>query len=115
MCAANWRGSVIGVRLSPFVTITRLSCWSRATGLGMRVKGEKLLLAGGSPRGTLYAVSRFLQEQCGVRWWTPWATNMPARKTLEIRELDVREKPAFEYRAPFWFAGFEPTWKVHNC
>src|SRR5262245_36332622 len=83
--------------------------------LVMRVKEEKLLLAGGRPRGTLYAVNRFLQEQCGVRWWTPWATNMPAKKTLEVADLDVREKPAFEYRAPFWFAGFEPTWKVHNC
>jgi hypothetical protein len=81
----------------------------------MRVKGDKLLLAGGRPRGTLYAVNRFLQEQCGVRWWTPWATNTPAIKTLQIPELDVREKPTFEYRAPFWYAGFEPTWKVHNC
>jgi hypothetical protein len=83
--------------------------------LVMRAKGEKLLLAGGRPRGTLYAVNRFLQEQCGVRWWTPWATNIPVKKTLEVGDLDVREKPAFEYRAPFWFAGFEPTWKVHNC
>jgi hypothetical protein len=83
--------------------------------LVIRVKGGKLLLAGGRPRGTLYAVNRFLQEQCGVRWWTPWATNMPAMKTLPVGDLDVREKPAFEYRAPFWFAGFEPTWKVHNC
>ena len=36
------------------------------------VSGEAgLLLAGGRPRGTLYAVSRFLETQCGVRWWTP--------------------------------------------
>jgi hypothetical protein len=83
--------------------------------LVMRLKGEKLLLAGGRPRGTLYAVNRFLQEQCGVRWWTPWATNIPAKKTFVVGALNVREKPAFEYRAPFWFAGFEPTWKVHNC
>jgi hypothetical protein len=26
----------------------------------------------------------------------------------------LHEKPAFEYRAPFWFAGFEPHWKAHN-
>src|SRR4030095_4872318 len=83
--------------------------------LVMRVRGEKLLLAGGRPRGTLYAVNRFLQEQCGGRWWTPWATNLPNRKDLEVAEVDVREKPAFEYRAPFWFAGFEPSWKIHNC
>jgi hypothetical protein len=43
----------------------------------IRSQGQRLLLAGGRPRGTLYAVNRFLQEQCGVRWWTPWATNLP--------------------------------------
>jgi Domain of unknown function (DUF4838) len=83
--------------------------------LVMRIRGDKLLLAGGRPRGTLYAVSRFLQEQCGVRWWTPWATNVPVKPTLQVGELEAREKPAFEYRAPFWYAGFEPIWKVHNC
>lgn len=43
----------------------------------IRAQGNRLLLAGGRPRGTLYAVSRFLQEQCGVRWWTPWASTIP--------------------------------------
>ena len=41
--------------------------------LVIQTRGNRLLLAGGRPRGTLYAVSRFLQDQCGVRWWTPWA------------------------------------------
>ena len=80
----------------------------------MKTKGKRLLLAGGRPRGTLYAVHRFLQEQCGVRWWTPWATNIPPRATLQIPELNVRGKPAFEYRAPFWFCGFDPVWKIRN-
>lgn len=80
----------------------------------MRVKGRKLLLAGGRPRGTLYAVNRFLQQQCGVRWWTPWAPDMPRQATLRVSNFDVREQPAFEYRAPFWFTGFDPQWKVRN-
>jgi hypothetical protein len=80
----------------------------------MRVKGEKLLLAGGRPRGTLYTVNRFLSEQCGVRWWTPWATNIPNQPTLQIANLNLREKPAFEYRGPYWYPGFEPHWKAHN-
>ena len=82
--------------------------------LAMRVKGGRLLLAGGRPRGTIYAVNRFLQEQCGVRWWTPWATNIPHRATLRIPDLNLRGKPAFEYRAPFWFQGFDPLWKARN-
>ncbi|MGH8023291.1 MAG: alpha-glucuronidase family glycosyl hydrolase, partial [Limisphaerales bacterium] len=63
--------------------------------LVMRAQDGRLLLSGGRPRGTLYAVSRFLQEQCGVRWWTPWATSIPRRSTLRIGALNVREKPAF--------------------
>jgi len=80
----------------------------------IRTRGNTLLLAGGRPRGTLYAVYRFLQDQGGVRWWTPWATNIPRRATLEIPRLDVHGKSAFEYRAPFWFCGFDPLWKVRN-
>jgi hypothetical protein len=80
----------------------------------MRSKGSHLLLAGGRPRGTLYAVYRFLQEQCGIRWWTPWATNLPHQPTLRVAELNVRSQPAFEYRDPFWFAAFDPLWKVRN-
>jgi len=80
----------------------------------MRSKGGRLLLAGGRPRGTIYAVNRFLQEQCGVRWWAPWATNIPRHATLRIPELNDRRQPAFEYRAPFWFCGFDPLWKVRN-
>lgn len=80
----------------------------------MRTKGNRLLLAGGRPRGTIYAVTRFLQEQCGVRWWTPWATNVPLRATLTIPDLNQRGQPAFEFRAPFWYCGFDPLWKVRN-
>ncbi len=81
----------------------------------MKVKGNKLLLAGRRPRGTMYAVNRFLQEQCGVRWWTPWATNLPQKPTLKISSLNINETPAFEYRGPYWYPGFEPHWKAHNC
>ena len=80
----------------------------------MHVKGDKLLLAGGRPRGTIYSVYRFLQEQCGVRYWAPWATNVPHKTTLRVPNLNVRYTPPFEYRGPFWYSGFEQKWKVHN-
>jgi hypothetical protein len=82
--------------------------------LVIRTQGGRLLLAGGRPRGTLYAVSRFLQEQCGVRWWTPWASTIPKQPTLKVDDLNVRETPAFEYREPFWFTAFDADWAWHN-
>lgn len=82
--------------------------------LVVRVKGNYLLLAGGRPRGTLYAVSRFLQDQCGVRWWTPWASRIPQHPTLRIGSLSLRAKPAFEYREPFWYPAFNAEWAARN-
>ena len=59
--------------------------------LVMRVRGSRLLLAGGRPRGTLYAVYKFLQDKCGVRWWTPWAARIPRNPSLAVGSLNVRE------------------------
>src|SRR5689334_16248781 len=50
--------------------------------IAIYTKGKRLLLAGGRPRGTLYAVYRFLQDECGVRWWTPWASTIPRHRDL---------------------------------
>jgi len=77
-------------------------------------KDQQLLLAGGRPRGTLYAVSRFLQDQCGVRWWAPWASTYPKRDRLTIDSLQTRAKPAFESRDPFWFPAFDGDWAVRH-
>ncbi|MCS6922990.1 MAG: DUF4838 domain-containing protein [Fimbriimonadales bacterium] len=73
-----------------------------------------LLLAGGRPRGTLYAVYRFLATQLGVRWWTPWAQHIPRKRDLSIPTLELREQPAFEYREPFWFHAFDGDWAARN-
>jgi len=80
----------------------------------IRTAHNRILLAGGPPRGTLYAVSRFLQDECGVRWWTPWASRIPQRSSLRIGTLNVRAKPAFEYRNPYWRCAFDPEWSWHN-
>ena len=80
----------------------------------IRVKGGRLLLAGGRPRGTLYAVYRFLQDQLGVRWYTPWFTHIPKHPTLTVGGLNVRGQPAFEYRDPFWCPAFDGDWAARN-
>ena len=81
--------------------------------LVIKEKDGRLLLAGGRPRGTLYAVNRFLHRQ-GVRWWTPWATHVPKRKELRFKGLNVRESPTFEARDPFWYHAFDRDWARRN-
>ncbi len=83
--------------------------------LVIRTQGERILLAGGRPRGTLYAVSRFLQDECGVRWWTSWASRIPPSPTLKIADISVTTKPAFEYRDPHWHCAFDADWSWHNA
>ena len=80
----------------------------------IRTQGGRLLLAGGRPRGTLYAVYRFLQDQLGVRYYAPWFTHYPDRAALTLGSLNVRGKPAFEYRDPFWFPAFDGDWAARN-
>ncbi len=82
--------------------------------VGIVRKGNRLLLAGGRPRGTLYAVYRFLQDTGGVRWWTPWATDVPRTAKLAVPALNIRMKPAFEARDPFWYPAFDELWAARN-
>lgn len=82
--------------------------------IAIRTKGKHLLLAGGRPRGTLYAVYHFLQDQCGVRWWTPWAATIPRNVNLSIPALTINEKPAFESRDVFWYSAFDGDWAARN-
>ena len=77
-------------------------------------KGRDLLLVGGSPRGTLYAVYSFLEDVVGCRWWTRTARHIPRKRTLVIPPLSVRYAPPLEYREPFWFVAFDPFWAARN-
>ena len=77
-------------------------------------KGEQLWLTGGQYRGVLYAVYKFLQDEVGIRWWAPWATDVPKKPMLAVVGKSKREKPAFESRNPFWYPAFNADWAARN-
>ena len=83
-------------------------------GIVIRTVGNDLILAGGRPRGTLYAVYTFLEEYVGCRWWSSQASTIPIKPTLRIGRLDVRYVPPLEYRETFWFDSFDGDWAVRN-
>jgi len=80
----------------------------------IRTKDRDLILAGGRPRGTLYAVYGLLEDHMGCRWFAPGVDRIPHRKTLELPFLDEQVKPKLEYRESFWFTGFDGDWAARN-
>ena len=83
-------------------------------GIVIRTAGEDLILAGGEPRGTLYAVYTFLEDHVGCRWWAPGASAIPRKPTLQYDKIEVRYVPALEYREPYWESAFNRDWDVRN-
>jgi len=85
-----------------------------AEGIVIKTFGDDLVLAGGYPRGTLYAVYTFLEDKLGCRWWSSTESTIPKKPTLQIGNIDVRYVPVAEYRSPFWFDAFDGDWAVRN-
>ena len=60
--------------------------------------GGDVVLNGGGPRGAIYAVAHFLEDRCGVRWWSETEERIPAPAPLKFKALDDRGRPAFRGR-----------------
>lgn len=85
-----------------------------AEGIVLRTVNDDLILAGGRPRGTLYAVYSFLEDQLGCRWWSSTESTIPKKPTVSVETLDVRYIPPLEYRSPFWYDAFDGDWAARN-
>ncbi len=66
-------------------------------GFVIKTIGDRLVVAGGRQRGTMYGVFTLL-EKLGCRWWYPGASTIPSMKTVRIDSVDERQVPALEYR-----------------
>ena len=76
-----------------------------------------LILGGGRPRGTLYAVYEFLETQLGCRWLDETNDVIPSFAALEIPELNRQGKPYFRNRQFFDLLDWYPrsqAFKVRN-
>jgi hypothetical protein len=85
-----------------------------AEGIIIRTIGDDLILAGGRPRGTLYAVYTFLEDQLGCRWWSSTESTIPQRPAVSVDEVNVRYVPVLEYRSPYWSDAFDGDWAARN-
>lgn len=64
----------------------------------IRSAGEHLVLSGGRPRGTLYAVYEFLEQELGCRWFDQHNEIIPKRTDLSIKPIDKSGEPWFRER-----------------
>ena len=68
-------------------------------GFHIEAVGDDIVIAGGGPRGVLYAVYDFLEKFLGCRWLNKDMKYIPRLDTVAVpAEIDELETPAFEYR-----------------
>ena len=84
-------------------------------GLTVMTLGERVVIAGGEKRGTLYGVFAFLEEALGCRWFTSTLTHIPEASQMKIpAELNFTQKPYFEYRETNWTNAYDKLYSIAN-
>ncbi|MBQ2730496.1 MAG: DUF4838 domain-containing protein [Clostridia bacterium] len=74
---------------------------------------RSILLTGVGTRGVAYAVYAFLEEVCGVRYWTPDYESVPEQSTLCVEgPFDVTSSPLFSMRDLNSAGSSDPKWMV---
>jgi len=66
-------------------------------GLVIKTAGPSVMLAG-NKRGVHYAVSTFLEDYLGCRWFTPDCATWPKDGTISVPEIDRKVIPPLEFR-----------------
>jgi hypothetical protein len=83
-------------------------------GFVIRTVGPHLVIAGATPRGTMYGVNWFLDHRLGVKWLSPDYTFVPKAQTIEIAPTEELQVPRFAYREVLSFEGQDKAYRAHN-
>lgn len=82
-------------------------------GLIIRTHGADVQLAG-DRRGVLYAVSVFLEDYLGCRWFAADCMRVPTSGTITLPVIDVRHIPVLESRALDYPEHRDPAFAMRN-
>lgn len=75
---------------------------------------DKIVIYGGSERGTLYGVYTFLQREFGCKWYLHNVNIAPTHSTYEFQDLYHKESPGIKYRELLMGGTRDPLWAVRN-
>jgi len=86
-------------------------------GVVIQAEGGRLFLCGGDAYAAQFAVTRFLQTQCGCRWYIPTELGEHIPRTRDLRvpdRLNIVEEPG--YLSRLWSApsGMDGNWPRRN-
>lgn len=83
-------------------------------GFIIRTRGEDIVIAGKTPRGTIYGVYDFLERYIGYQCFTKDVETFDRVETLVVDDVDIFENPAFEYREVYFRSAFDVDFCVKN-
>ena len=83
-------------------------------GFLIQTRGEDIVIAGKTPRGTVYGVYYFLEKYINFKCFTKDVETFDHVETLVVEDLDIREEPAFEYREIYFRSAFDTDFCVKN-
>ncbi|HXF63959.1 MAG TPA: DUF4838 domain-containing protein [Caldilineaceae bacterium] len=83
-------------------------------GFLIKTVGETLVIAGGRQRGTMYGVFSFLEDYLGCRWYTPQASYLPYRETIELPDIEDVQRPRLECREVHWNPPMDGDWAARR-
>lgn len=76
-------------------------------------EGENLVISGWG-RGLLYGVYAFLEDELGIRFFTPEVTHVPKGPNLAIGHMDKCDAPVMEYREPSIREALDPAFSARR-
>lgn len=83
-------------------------------GFLIKTCGDRIVIAGGKPRGTLYGVYTFLEDVTGCRWLSSKASHIPRRSVIGVPELDIEQIPVLATRTALFQDTYDGDWAARN-
>ena len=71
-------------------------------------------IRGGGKRGALYGCYGFLETILGFRWFTKSISRIPKYPSIVTGSFSLHDKPAFEYREPYFTEALDKDWDLRN-
>ena len=79
-------------------------------GYVISTRNNRLTIAGGSEKGTLYGVYGFLEKYLGCRKYTSKVSVVPAQFNIRLGLINDKEIPVFKFREVYYRDAFHPAY-----